>query len=113
MRVNRAQEFVIGGYTLRGRHFDALIFGYWEAVAPAVPATEDAGVSVREPARGAGGALGDGLTAAKMKDCRWLRPVPMGQFEFVEWTQKKHLGIRGLRLGDKWGIRDKVNAIPG
>jgi bifunctional non-homologous end joining protein LigD len=28
MRVNRTQEFVIGGYTLGGRHFDALIFGY-------------------------------------------------------------------------------------
>jgi ATP-dependent DNA ligase len=30
MRVNRSQEFVIGGYTLGGRHYDALIFGYWE-----------------------------------------------------------------------------------
>jgi bifunctional non-homologous end joining protein LigD len=30
MRVNRRQEFVIGGYTIGGRHFDALIFGYWE-----------------------------------------------------------------------------------
>jgi hypothetical protein len=30
MRVNRTQEFVIGGYTIGGRHFDALIFGYWE-----------------------------------------------------------------------------------
>ena len=25
-----AQEFVIGGYTIGGRHFYALIFGYWE-----------------------------------------------------------------------------------
>jgi len=31
MRVNRSQEFVIGGDTIGGRHFDALIFGYWEA----------------------------------------------------------------------------------
>ena len=30
MRVNRSQEFVIGGYTLGGRHFDALIFGHWD-----------------------------------------------------------------------------------
>lgn len=29
---------------------------------------------------------GRGLTAAKMKDCRWLKPVLVGQFEFVEWT---------------------------
>jgi hypothetical protein len=27
MRVNRTQEFVIGGHTHGGRHFDALIFG--------------------------------------------------------------------------------------
>jgi ATP-dependent DNA ligase len=30
MRVNRSEGFVIGGYTIGGRHFDALIFGYWE-----------------------------------------------------------------------------------
>jgi ATP-dependent DNA ligase len=32
-----------------------------------------------------------GLTAAKMKDCRWLRPVLVGQFEFLEWTGDNHL----------------------
>jgi bifunctional non-homologous end joining protein LigD len=30
MRVNRAQDFVIGGYTTGGSTFDALIFGYYE-----------------------------------------------------------------------------------
>src|SRR5207249_2918894 len=30
MRVNRGQEFVIGGYTIGGATFDALIFGYYE-----------------------------------------------------------------------------------
>ena len=30
MRVNRGQEFVIGGYTLGTKTFDALIFGYYE-----------------------------------------------------------------------------------
>ena len=30
MRVNRGQEFVIGGYTVGTRTFDALIFGYYE-----------------------------------------------------------------------------------
>ena len=29
MRVNQAQEFVIGGYTVGGRTFDALVFGYY------------------------------------------------------------------------------------
>jgi hypothetical protein len=37
------------------------------------------------------GRWGDVLTAAKMKDCRWLKPVLLGKFEFVEWTPDKHL----------------------
>src|ERR1700722_535900 len=32
------------------------------------------------------GRWGQGLTAAKMKECRWLEPVTVAQFEFVEWT---------------------------
>jgi len=36
----------------------------------------------------------EGLTAAKMKNCRWLKPVLVGQFEFVEWTPDK-LGVLG------------------
>jgi bifunctional non-homologous end joining protein LigD len=34
---------------------------------------------------------GQGLIAAKMKECRWLRPALVGQFEFVEWTADLHL----------------------
>jgi ATP-dependent DNA ligase len=30
MRLNQAQEFVIGGYTAMARNFDALIFGYYD-----------------------------------------------------------------------------------
>src|SRR4029450_5425766 len=30
MRVNQGQEFVIGGYTVGGKTFDALVFGYYE-----------------------------------------------------------------------------------
>ncbi len=30
MRINRGQEFVIGGYTPSDRNFDALIFGYYK-----------------------------------------------------------------------------------
>jgi hypothetical protein len=30
MRINRGQEFVIGGYTPSGKTFDALIFGYYD-----------------------------------------------------------------------------------
>ena len=34
---------------------------------------------------------GAGPTAAKMKDCRWLKRELVGQFEFVEWTDVNHL----------------------
>jgi ATP dependent DNA ligase C terminal region len=37
------------------------------------------------------GRWGAGLTAAKMKDCRWLRPVLVAQIEFLEWTADNHL----------------------
>jgi ATP-dependent DNA ligase len=30
MRINKGQEFVIGGYTFGGTSFDALVFGYYE-----------------------------------------------------------------------------------
>ncbi len=37
------------------------------------------------------GRRGVGLTAAKMAECRWLKPLLVGQFEFVEWTEDAHL----------------------
>jgi bifunctional non-homologous end joining protein LigD len=48
------------------------------------------------------GRWGEGLTAEKMKECRWVTPVLVGQFEFVEWTPDRHLRhVRfiGLREG--------------
>jgi ATP-dependent DNA ligase len=90
MRVNRKEEFVIGGYTLGGRHFDALIFGYWEGDRLMYAARTRSGFTptVREQLhqrfRGLetpecpfanlpearAGRWGEGLTAAKMKACR-------------------------------------------
>jgi hypothetical protein len=32
MRVNRSQDFVIGGYTIGGNSFDALVFGYYRGM---------------------------------------------------------------------------------
>ncbi len=34
---------------------------------------------------------GEGLTADKMKECRWLKPALVGKVEFVEWTPDGHL----------------------
>jgi len=34
---------------------------------------------------------GQGLTKAKMAECQWLKPVLVGQFEFLDWTADNHL----------------------
>jgi bifunctional non-homologous end joining protein LigD len=52
-----------------------------------------------------GGRWGQGLTAAKMKDCVWLTPELVGQFEFVEWTPDNH-----LRHSKYVGLREDKNA---
>jgi DNA ligase D-like protein (predicted ligase) len=111
MRVNRGQEFVIGGYTRGTRTFDALVFGYYEAnqllyVARTrngfTPATRTKlfkkfkGLQIEtcpfvNLPEEKSGRWGQGLTKAKMAECQWLKPVLVGQFEFLEWTADNHL----------------------
>ncbi|MBN9657079.1 MAG: non-homologous end-joining DNA ligase [Acidobacteria bacterium] len=111
MRVNEGQEFVIGGYTVGGSTFDALVFGYYEGGKLMYAARTRNGFTpglraelmkrfapletrtcpfANLPEKKAG-RWGAGLTAAKMEDCRWLKPLLVGQFEFVEWTPDGHL----------------------
>jgi len=124
MRVNEGQEFVIGGYTVGGRTFDALVFGYYEGSRLLYAArtrngfTPQARTRLMERFRGLeidtcpfanlpekhGGRWAEGLTAAKMKECRWLKPELVGQFEFREWTPDNHLRhsrFAGLREDKK------------
>lgn len=111
MRVNQGQEFVVGGYTVGGRSFDALIFGYYEGDRLIYAARTRNGFtpSLREELmrrfekletkdcpftnlpEPRGGRWGQGFTAAKMNGCRWLRPELVAQFEFAEWTPDHHL----------------------
>ena len=51
------------------------------------------------------GRWGQGLTAEKMQECRWLKPQLVGQFEFVEWTPDDH-----LRHSRFIGLREDKNA---
>jgi ATP-dependent DNA ligase len=37
------------------------------------------------------GRWGEGLTAADMQKCTWVRPVLVAQVEFLEWTESNHL----------------------
>ena len=111
MRVNQGQEFVIGGYTIGGATFDAVVFGYFDhgqlmyagrtrnGFTPKLRAellkkfkaleTEECPFA-NLPQKKAG-RWGAGLTAAKMEECRWMRPQLVAQFEFVEWTADGHL----------------------
>jgi bifunctional non-homologous end joining protein LigD len=111
MRLNQGQELVIGGYTPTPKNFDALIIGYYqdgELIYAArtrngfTPASrvklfrrfrglEIAACPFANLPEAKSGRWGAGLTAAKMADCRWLKPVLVGQFEFVEWTEDNHL----------------------
>ena len=51
------------------------------------------------------GRWGEGLTKEKMKECRWLKPVLVAQFEFTEWTLEGH-----LRHSRFMGLRDDKKA---
>ena len=111
MRINQGQEFVIGGYTIGGATFDALVFGYYDGgklmyvgrtrngFTPKLRAellkkfkgletTECPFANLPEKKAGRWGA---GLTAAKIDECRWLKPKLVAQFDFVEWTADAHL----------------------
>ena len=46
--------------------------------------------------------MGRGRTQAKMAACRWLKPMLVGQLEFLEWTADNH-----LRHSKFIGLRDK------
>jgi DNA ligase D-like protein (predicted ligase) len=126
MRVNQRQEFVIAGYTPSPKNFDALVIGYYEGAKLIYAARTRNGfnpasraelfknikpLEIREcpfanlPEKKAG-RWGEGLTPAKMLECRWLKPQLVGRFEFVEWTSEGHLRrskFMGLREDKKAG----------
>jgi DNA ligase D-like protein (predicted ligase) len=110
-RINAGQEFVIGGFTTGGRGFDELVIGYYDGQNLRFVAKVRNGFNTIErrkiteklkplvthkcpfvnlPEKRAG-RWGAGLTADKMKECVWLKPKLVGQFEFLEWTGKDHL----------------------
>jgi bifunctional non-homologous end joining protein LigD len=111
MRVNQGQELVIAGYTVGTRAFDAVVFGYYDGGrliyagrtrSGFTPASRDqlfkrfqalaaAECPFANLPEARSGRWGEGLTEEKMKACRWLKPILVGQFEFVEWTPDGHL----------------------
>lgn len=125
MRVNQAQEFVIGGYTIGTGTFDALIVGVYEGDRLIYVARTRSGFTPATRAQvfrkfrgletdecpfvnlpeAKSGRFGQGLTKEKMPQCRWLKPELVAQVEFVEWTDGNH-----LRHTKFVGLRDDKNA---
>lgn len=110
-RINIGQEFVIGGFTPGSNGIDALVVGYYEGGkliyaarvrAGLVPASRRELYRLLEPhivktcpfanlPEASSGRWGQGLTATKMKECVWVRPRLLANFEFLEWTDSNHV----------------------
>lgn len=120
-RINIGQEFVIGGFTPGSNGVDALVVGFYEGRSLVyaarvrsglVPATrrdlygrlqsrviEDCPFANLPEAKS--GRWGQGLTAAKLKQCIWVRPELVANFEFLEWTDSNHVRhVRFVSLRD-------------
>jgi ATP-dependent DNA ligase len=125
LRIGGGQEFVIGGYTPSPRNFDGLIVGYYEGrklfyaakvrngFVPVVRQTVFRQfnslqikacpfVNLPETKKGR---WGEGLTAADMGKCVWLKPVLVAAVEYAEWTPANH-----LRHAEFIGLREDKNA---
>lgn len=119
-RLNIGQEFVIGGFTPGSHGIDALVVGFYRGDAlmyaarvraGLVPATRRELYSRLKPLivekcpfanlpESKSGRWGQGLTAAKMRECIWLKPKLVANFEFLEWTDTnhvRHIKFVGLR----------------
>ena len=110
-RLNSGQELVIGGYIPGAHGVDAIVVGYYRGedliyVARVrngfVPASRRQIFArlkpliiskcpfVNLPERHKG-RWGEGLTAADMDKCAWVRPEIVARIEFLEWTESDHL----------------------
>jgi DNA ligase D-like protein (predicted ligase) len=129
MRINKGQEFVIGGF-LPGPHgVNSIIVGYYRGkyliyVARTrngfVPATRrrvyeklkplvtDKCPFVNLPETGRA-RWGEILDAEKMKKCVWVRPKLVAVIEFLEWTERDRLRhSKFVSLRDDKNPRDVV-----
>jgi DNA ligase D-like protein (predicted ligase) len=110
-RLNSGQELVIGGYIPGAHGVDAVVVGYYRGddliyVARVrngfVPASRRQVFTKLKPLviskcpfvnlpEAHKGRWGEGLTAADMTKCVWVRPEIVAQIEFLEWTESDHL----------------------
>jgi DNA ligase D-like protein (predicted ligase) len=123
-RLNSGQELVIGGYIPGAHGADAVIVGYYRRqdliyVARVrngfVPASRRQIFAKVKPLlvpkcpfvnlpEMHKGRWGEGLTAADMQKCVWVRPEIVARIEFLEWTDSDH-----LRHAKFAGLREDKN----
>jgi bifunctional non-homologous end joining protein LigD len=120
LKLDKQQEFVVGGYRPGPNGVDALLVGYYagrklrfagkvragftphvrrEVAAALAPLHADACPFVDLP-NSKTSHWGGGVTAEQMNEMRWLRPRAVAQIRFVEWTADGHLrhaAFLGLR----------------
>lgn len=122
LKLERQQEFVIGGYRPVGPNsIDALLVGYYEVENLRFAGKVRAGLIAharRElaikskplhiakcpfidlPSTGPSG-WGGGVTADEMHEIQWTKPELVAQIRFVEWTAEnrlRHAAFLGLRF---------------
>jgi bifunctional non-homologous end joining protein LigD len=120
LKLDKQQEFVIGGYRPGPQGVDALLVGVFEGSALRFAGKVRAGFTPRlrrdvasllEPLHVAQcpfvdlpnarpSRWGGGVTAEQMREMRWVEPRLVAQIRFVEWTADSHLrhaAFLGLR----------------
>jgi bifunctional non-homologous end joining protein LigD len=120
LKLDRQQEFVVGGYRPGPKGVDALLVGYHEdgalrfggkvragftphlrreVLAHLRPLDIDRCPFVDLP-NSKTSHWGGGVTPEQMQEMRWVKPVLVAQIRFVEWTADGHLrhaAFLGLR----------------
>src|SRR5258705_2176946 len=120
LKLDKQQEFVIGGYRPGPHGVDALLVGYYEGKELRFAGKVRAGftphlrrevVEVLKPLQAARCPFvdlpnsktshwGGGVTAEQMGEMVWVKPKLVAQIRFVEWTNDLHLrhaAFLGLR----------------
>ena len=120
LKLDRQQEFVIGGYRPGPHGVDALLVGFYEArqlrfagkvragftphirreVAAALAPLHVAACPFVDLPNSKSSHWGGGVTAEQMAEMTWVKPKLVAQIRFVEWTADQHLrhaAFLGLR----------------
>ena len=119
-KINKGQEFVIGGYKPDAKSFQSILVGYYEAKRLLFAGKVRQGFNSYVRAKlleamrpcltskcpfanlpaSRTSHFGEGITIEEMKELCWLKPKLVAQISFTEWTNYgllRHATFEGLR----------------